>query len=387
MGDRAQPLALALTLMLVLTVLPPVGAGSTTHTVAPGEDIQAVVDAASPGDTVLLAPGVFHQSVKVHVEDLTLAGSGPGVSVLDGTRGNDTIDENGISVTADGVTVRNLTVQEFGGNGVVFYDQTGFYVENVAAHRNSPYGIYAFESRIGHFRDSVATGHADSGFYVGNVRSCQCVIEGVLAEGNLIGYSGTAASQVTIRDSVFRDNAAGVVPNVLPTEPNPQLYLYVHDNRIVDNNNETASEMWHFGGIAHVPAGLGVVIAGGSANLVTDNVITGHHLAGVAVTWLFTEPSLNEVVDNDLDNPATPDHPRARDIVWDGGGVNNCFEANGDPTFDAGVVWNTLGTLPDCQTPNAAPPDPGQLARTLSLVLMGCEPDDQPGEPCHVEGA
>jgi hypothetical protein len=206
---------------------------------------------------------------------------------------------------------------------------------------------------------------------------------------------------VTIKDSVWKHNAAGIVPNVLPQEPVPQTNLVVVDNKVVDNNYAEASDKWQFSGGVYVPDGLGVVIAGGADNLVAENTITGHERAGLAMVFLFTEPSLNRVVDNTFDNGDASFQPGPRDlfteqavdVLWDGGGANNCFAANERPdgsaiTYDAGAVWNAAG-LPDCGTPNAGAPAPNLAARELSLLLYGCEPMDhvdQPGE-CQLQAA
>lgn len=388
----AAALALALATVPALAQPP----GGTHHHVAAGDDIQDAVDGAEPGDTIHLHAGVHEQAVWVDTPDLTIEGDGAGVTVLDGSdvHGYDRPHEHGtvpnpthshggvdgIHVVADGVTVRNMTVRDFGNDGVEWNGVTGFYAHDVHVVANGLYGLNAFGSEIGGFFDSYGTEHADSAFYVGEIVSCQCVLDNVTAEGNLIGYSGSNAGGVTIRDSTFRDNAAGIVPNVLVNDHHhlPQVHLFVHDNVIVDNNNETASHKWHFSG-THVPWGLGVVVAGGSANLVTDNYIADHGRAGVSVGWLFTEPSLNRIVDNRMDNPDTDEYPEAVDILWDGGGANNCFEDNTRPdgspaTFDGGTLWNTLGR-PDCSTDYATPPAPTQLGRQLFLQLFSCEPD------------
>jgi parallel beta-helix repeat protein len=413
---RARPTALVLGALLLTTTLAGAAtSGSSTLFVCPSPDdtagcsygsIQAAVDAAEPGDTVSIQAGTYAEAVDVTTSDLTLEGAGENVTVLEG----EGIADNGIEIRADGVTVRQLTVQHFGGNGVYYDGVVGFYVEDVAAIANGPYGIYAIRSEVGWIQDSYATEHRDSGFYIGETLACECVLENLVAEGNLIGYSGTAASHVTIRDSVWRDNAAGIVPNVLPQEPLPQTNLAVVDNVVEDNNNATASQQWHFSGFVHVPPGLGVVIAGGSNNLVTENTITGHDRAGVAMSFLFAEPSLNRVVDNTLANAGdddqadrlvtTPEAPDLEpveddpvDILWDGGGANNCFEANERPdgsavTWDAGAVWNAAGTLPDCDTPNAGAPAPAPIARQASLLGFHCEPaDEHVFEPdrCHQE--
>ena len=47
-----------------------------TIVVGPGQSIQAAVNVASPGDTVLILPGVYHQSVQIRTDGITLRGSG-----------------------------------------------------------------------------------------------------------------------------------------------------------------------------------------------------------------------------------------------------------------------------------------------------------------------
>lgn len=50
----------------------------TSHTIVvrPGQSIQAAVNRANPGDTILIKPGVYHQSVQIRTDDITLRGSG-----------------------------------------------------------------------------------------------------------------------------------------------------------------------------------------------------------------------------------------------------------------------------------------------------------------------
>src|SRR5271165_6606926 len=49
---------------------------SKTIVVGPGQSIQAAINEASPGDTVLIKPGVYHQSVQIRTDGITLRGSG-----------------------------------------------------------------------------------------------------------------------------------------------------------------------------------------------------------------------------------------------------------------------------------------------------------------------
>ena len=59
-----------------LTLVSPTSAMSNTHLVQPGDSIQAAVDAASPGDTVMVRAGTYRESVRIQTDGLTLRAQG-----------------------------------------------------------------------------------------------------------------------------------------------------------------------------------------------------------------------------------------------------------------------------------------------------------------------
>lgn len=91
-----------------------------TQYVHPGDDLQAVLNAARPGDTVRLAAGEYRQKVTVRTPGLTLAGEGPDRTVLvwddyakklhaDGKEFN-TFRTWTVAVCSDSVTMESLAV-------------------------------------------------------------------------------------------------------------------------------------------------------------------------------------------------------------------------------------------------------------------------------------
>ncbi|MEJ5253807.1 MAG: hypothetical protein WHS89_00505 [Acidimicrobiales bacterium] len=257
--------------------------------------IQAAVDAAKPGDLVLIAPGVYREGVVVQTENIVIRGLDRNEVIIDGEFTRD----NGIKVFADGVAVENLTVRNNTGNGLFFtgdYDSdyvlTGYRASYVTAYNNGDYGIYAFNARLGIIEDSYGSGHPDSAFYIGQCNPCDAVIRNVLAENNMLGYSGTNSStNLYLINSEWRRNMIGVVPNSQDSEKlAPQGHMVIAGNYIHDNNNPGVPIN---NDTYRLASGTGIVITGGVENLVTKNRVEDN-LRGniVVILWPFRDPGL-----------------------------------------------------------------------------------------------
>jgi plastocyanin len=99
------------------------------------DTIQAAVDAARPGDLVLVGPGTYREEVKVTVPSLVIRGRDRNRVVVDGEFRR----PNGISVTADGVAVENLTVRNALINGLFWTGVRGYRASYVTAYNNKDY--------------------------------------------------------------------------------------------------------------------------------------------------------------------------------------------------------------------------------------------------------
>lgn len=261
------------------------------------DTIQAAVDAARPRDLVLVAPGRYTEAVKViDTPRLTIRGRNRNEVVLDGEE----MRYNGITATADGVVMENMTATGYEYNGFYWTGVDGYRGSYLTAANNGDYGLYAFDSVNGRFEHSYAAGHPDSGFYIGQCNPCHARIENVLAERNAIGYSGTnAGGNLVLRNSVWRENMGGIVPNTLDSEGlAPQSAMRIEGNEVRDNNNLNAPAK----GFGYASFGTGINIAGGTKNEVVGNEVSGHINFGVVAVPMLDKhlwrPAGNVVREN-----------------------------------------------------------------------------------------
>ena len=109
------------TMCLSALVLLPTASAATINVPGDYSTIQAAIDNANPGDTIMVSAGTYTEDLTID-KDVILQGANAGIPG-DGTRGSESIIDGFITVTGDGATIDGFAIEStFTSGGVVFVD-------------------------------------------------------------------------------------------------------------------------------------------------------------------------------------------------------------------------------------------------------------------------
>jgi hypothetical protein len=246
-------------------------------------DIQSAVDAARPGDWVLVGPGDYHEradyrqdgradeaggAVLITTPGVHVRGMDRNAVVVDGTKPGaprcssapadqdlgprsasaTPVGRNGVFVgKADGVSVENLTACNFldgngGGNQIWFNGgdgsgtigmgaYSGSYLSATSTyfepgHPKGEYGIFVSNADgPGVIDRTYASNMADSAYYIGACADCRAFLAHAHGVNSALGYSGTnSGGRLAIAASEFDHNKTGISTNSQNNDdaPSPQ---------------------------------------------------------------------------------------------------------------------------------------------------------------------
>jgi parallel beta-helix repeat protein len=332
--------------------------GKPDIVVSAGSSIQAAVNKANNGAVILIEPGVYKETILVSKPGIKLVGKSEKEVIIE----NPGDQNNGIRVTeeSDDFTLANLTIKGFERNGIILIGVNKYLLSHVTTIDNGAYGLFPIRSQNGFIEHCTASGHDDTGIYIGQSDGAELRFN--TAFGNVNGIEIENCSNIIAIKNQCYNNTAGILVILLPglsVKESSNIHLLYNN---VYNNN-LANFAGPGGGFeAFVPSGSGILFVGTDNSIIRENNVKGNDFVGIAVVsslllgqiaglppeaFADIEPLpdnvkviSNVVMNNGAKPPSGLPLPGA-DLLWDGSGTGNCWAKNDYKT-------SVPATLPVC---------------------------------------
>ncbi|NMA55357.1 MAG: hypothetical protein GX952_05430 [Firmicutes bacterium] len=251
--------------------------------------IQAAIDAAVSGSTVLVPPGIYNEQIVID-KALTLTGPDPGL-------GEAIIDAAGLPavptvwIQADDVTVRRLTVRNGAGQAIVVGSDDHLGLDRVLIEHNiitghGRAGILTLFSAAIVIRNNIisgnatATGFGRAGIYLNPHGPCQVSNNTILANAQVGLFASESGSGLVVEN------------NTIEQHTNSGITLAWDERNVIISGNRI-----RFCGLGDLDEQGGIVILQSSAELIEDNIIEECNRYGIMWGWVPTvEPVPSEIL-------------------------------------------------------------------------------------------
>ena len=268
-------------------------ASARSIVVKPHQSIQAAIDKAKRGDTVVVQRGTYREVLVIQTNGVTLKGRSavlkPPAKAPDtpcseidpsGVTGicviGDVTPNNGgaptVNKTVKGVTIFGITVKGFTGNGILGFATKNLTVSHTHLLNNGSYGVFSNTSSGTRYLNNVSSGNHAPGLYIGDSPQAHASVIGNRSINNAgEGLLARSADFGTVRNNVFAGNCAGIL--VLADAPGPATDWTIRDNTVRDNNNACVGDPDE--GVPPL-SGIGIALLGAANTSVANNNVTGN---------------------------------------------------------------------------------------------------------------
>jgi len=300
MLSRSLTLAALGTVTIALAIVCAPATASAKKTVLyPGDSIQDTVDDASPGDRIILMPGVYYgaadarRAVRIKQDGIRLIGKPDGGNKVIIRPNPDGSNETGILVEPEGGSscdcviegsrIQGITVEGFPHDGIKLEFVNNFKIMNNESINNLGNGIIPELSANGLVKNNLSYGSLDSAMWLEGVTNVRAI--GNVLHSSTTGLEVTISKDIVIVNNEMYNNTVGMglyhpsgasEPALPVMEDWKVMNNYIHDNNLPNGAQPPGLP-------ALLPPGGGVMLLGVSDNILVGNRIENNDFFGLAV--------------------------------------------------------------------------------------------------------
>jgi parallel beta-helix repeat protein len=338
-----------------------------TLTVTNSQSIQDAIKRGKSGDTIRVMPGTYKESIYIDKDNIRLSG------VIEGDRwptldGENTLSD-GVLVSGHNVTIENLYVKRYLGNGIMTQGANNFAILHNRVEGPGFYGIFPQYGQNGLVAHNVVSGINGTGVYIGMSRNLD-IVHNEAADNGAFGIEAENSDHLLIEGNYAHGNEIGVVLNLIPGLPiKKEEYIVVRNNFIIGNGRNAKSDEALAesnaaidSGTGEHPGGTGLLINGGDSNTIEGNLFSENPGAAIFV------------MDHNFGQMFPVPDPKVDPYPDDNRILRNMFVSNGQHPY--GRTLRVLETLKKTQAPDLLMAGQGRRNCVLSkseLATLGAE--------------
>ena len=355
---------------------------------------------AVAGDVVSIPEGhfEFNRSITLDgIDDITIQGAGRDKTTL--SFKGQVSGAEGLKITANRVTIKDLTVEDTKGDAIKIQDSKGVTLNNLKirwtggpSSENGAYGLYPVSCQNVLIEGCVVSDASDAGIYVG--QSTDVIVRNNTAFNNVAGIEIENCIRADVYGNEAYENTGGIFVFDLPELPQKNGHtIRLYENVIRDNNHVNFAPEGNT--VALVPSGTGVLIMSTRNVEIFGNKMVNHNTTSTSVvSYLLTQNPCEDslynpfsygiyIHDNEyVKNPGMPDTTKAMgrlvaglfgakvpEIIYDGMMDPSMVNEDGSIAEEARICIRNNG---DIQFANINAPS-GFQEVTTSLDQYNCE--------------
>jgi parallel beta-helix repeat protein len=264
-------------------------------TVKAGQSIQDSVKKAQDGDTILVEPGIYKESVYIDKQNITLKSTQKGGAILDG----ENTRNDGIIASGHGVVIEGFMVKGYKGNAIMTQGANNFRIINNEV-AGAFYAIFPQFGKNGLVQSNTVYGCEDAGIYVGMSDNIDVLDND--AHDNVIGIEFENTRNALMAGNKVHNNTAGIMLSLIPGLPvKDAQHVVIRDNEVRGNNLKNFAPASSLA--SAIFPGLGVLVVGYDDATIENNLIEDNEGIGIFIVdnvtfGLTDDPKVDPYPDN-----------------------------------------------------------------------------------------